>query len=67
MPLLPDTLTDQRIRAYLYRVLVAAAPLLVLYGVATDSEVALWLAVGGAVLGNGVAAYNTPRGLKDRG
>lgn len=55
-------LADQRTRAYLYRTLVTVAPLLVAYGVATDSEVALWVAVAGAVLGNGVAAYNTPRG-----
>lgn len=60
MPVLNiDTLTDQRTRAWLYRVLLAVAPLLAAYGIATGTQVALWVAVGGAVLGNGVATYNT--------
>jgi hypothetical protein len=49
-----------RARRYVYRVLIAAAPLLVLYGVATEAEVALWLGVAGAALGNGMASLNTP-------
>lgn len=61
MPLIPDTLTDPKVRAYLYRVLTACAPLLVVYGVANDADIALWIALAGTILGNGVAAYNTPR------
>lgn len=62
MPLLNLTsLADQKVRAYLYRVLLTAAPLLAVYGVVTDTQLALWVALGGAVLGNGVATYNTPR------
>lgn len=52
------------VRLWLYRVLAAAGPLLVFYGFATAEEVALWLGVGGTVLGTvplTVAAKNVPR------
>ena len=60
MPLIQARLTDQKTRGYLYRCLVAAAPLLVSYGVMSGAEVALWLAAGASWLGVSVAAYNTP-------
>lgn len=47
-------------RAYIYRVLTAAAPLAALYGIASDTELVLWLALAATVLGTGLAAVNTP-------
>ena len=48
------------VRAYIYRVLVAVAPLLAFYGVISEQEIALWLTVVATVLGVGLAAANTP-------
>lgn len=50
-------------RLYVYGVLGAAAPLLVSYGIVTDSEVALWLSLAGTILatgGLGLASANVP-------
>lgn len=47
-------------RAYAYRVLLALGAVAVGYGLLSDAEVALWLGVASAVLGNGLAALNTP-------
>lgn len=52
-------LANQRTRAWLYRVLLAVVPLLLAYGVLDERTLALWLGLGGAVLGIGTAAYNT--------
>jgi len=52
---------SQSTRAYLYRVLTAAAPLAAAYGLVAEQELPLWLALAAAVLGNGVAAVHTPR------
>lgn len=49
-------------RAWLYRVVVAVAPLAVLYGVLDDQAAALWLGVAATVLGTGTAALHTPTG-----
>ena len=46
-------------RAYIYRILLAAQPLIVAYGLASDSESVLWLSVASAVLGGGLAVKNT--------
>lgn len=46
-------------RAWIYRVLIAAAPLLVVYGVVDNETAPLWVALGAATLGNGLAAVNT--------
>lgn len=51
-------LTEAR-RAWLYRVLVALGALLVLYGVATATEVAVWLGLAVA-LSNATPAAHTP-------
>ncbi|UQE73831.1 hypothetical protein MYK68_13940 [Gordonia sp. PP30] len=51
------------VRQRIYLVLTAALPILVAYGVLADTEVAMWLALGSAVLGTGgfaMAAVNTP-------
>lgn len=49
----------ERTRAYIYRVLTAAAPLLTAYGITTEADLALWLALAGTILGVGLAAANT--------
>jgi NCAIR mutase (PurE)-related protein len=38
-------------RAWIYRVCVAAVPLLVTYGVVGEGEAALWVGLAGAALG----------------
>lgn len=52
-------LTPKRRRGY-YRVVVAAAPLAATYGIVAEEAVPLWLALGAAVLGVGVASGNVP-------
>lgn len=47
-------------RAWLYRVLASATPLLVLYGVVSGEEAAAWLAAAGSIIGSSVAALHTP-------
>lgn len=59
----------QPVRAWIYRVATAVVPLLILYGVLSDSEAAVWLGVSGAVLDfgtSGLAARNTPRKTTDQ-
>lgn len=53
------TTPSQKTRAYIYRGLVATAPLAVVYGLASGTEVAVWLGAAGAWLGVGLAAKNT--------
>lgn len=48
-------------RKWLYGVLIAAVPLLIVYGVIEDAQAPLWIALVGAVLGNATAAAHTPR------
>jgi hypothetical protein len=53
---------SEKTRAYIYRIAVAAVPLLVGYGVIEDSAAALWLGLAGAALGFGtnvLASANT--------
>lgn len=50
---------SERVRAYIYAVLVAAVPLLIGYGILSAEEGALWLGLAGAVLGLGLATANT--------
>jgi hypothetical protein len=47
------------VRRWVYGVLIASAPLVVYYGVATQQEVTLWIVVAGAALG--VAFNNVPK------
>ena len=52
----------EHVRAYIYRISVALMPLLILYGVLSESEAALWVGVVAAVLSVGesaLAARNT--------
>lgn len=53
---------NERTRAWIYRIAIAAVPLLVMYGLVEDSQAALWLGVIGAILGTGtnvLASANT--------
>lgn len=49
----------QKARAWLYRILFAASPLLGVYSLADANETALWLGLAAAILGNGLAVLNT--------
>lgn len=50
---------SEQTRAWIYRILLALAAVAVGYGLITDAEAALWVGVGTAVLGNGLATANT--------
>jgi hypothetical protein len=50
---------SQAARAYVYRVLLAASPIVTAYGIANGNTVALWLGLAQAVLGLGLATANT--------
>lgn len=50
-----------KVRRWIYGVLVAAAPLLVLYGIAEKAEIAIWIAVLSSALGHGMAAVKVPQ------
>lgn len=52
-------LTNESTRAWVYRVITAALPLLTAYGVVADETVPLYLALAAAILGTGLAARNT--------
>lgn len=52
------------LRAWLYRILAAAGPVVVFYGLATSEEVALWIGLGGTILATpagALASANTPK------
>ena len=51
-----ESVIPEKTRAWIYRISVAAVPLLTGYGVIEDSKAALWLGLIGAVLGTNVLA-----------
>ena len=53
------SLKDEPTRAWIYRVLTAAVPLVAAYGFIDQRTAALWLGLAGAILGTSLAAYNT--------
>lgn len=55
-------ITNPKVRAYIYGVLVAAGAVALVYGLVNVEQLGVWLALGGAVLGlsNGLALANTP-------
>lgn len=56
------TITDiftPKVRAWIYRIILSAAPLVVFYGLMTQEAAALWVALVATLLGNGMAAFNT--------
>ncbi|QFG13457.1 holin [Gordonia phage Powerball] len=46
-------------RQWLYAVITALVPILVVYGIVDDNSVTLWLALAAAVLGTGTAFAHT--------
>jgi hypothetical protein len=52
-------LTNEATRAWIYRVVTAALPLLTAYGVVTEEKVPLIVGLVAAVLSTGMAARNT--------
>lgn len=61
---------NAQLRQRLYLILSAAAPILVGYGVVTQDQVGLWVALGAAILGaggNALAASNTKAVVSDAG
>jgi hypothetical protein len=55
MSKITDTITNPQFRQWLYTVLLFAVPLLIAYGIIDAVTAALWIALGGAVLGLGTA------------
>lgn len=53
------SLSNEAVRARIYRLLLALQPLVVAYGLASSERAALWVAVISAVLGTGLATANT--------
>jgi hypothetical protein len=53
------SLKNEATRAWIYRVLVAAVPILVFYGAVDESQIAVWLGLASSVLGFGMASMNT--------
>jgi hypothetical protein len=49
---------SEKVRAYIYRVLLAVSPVVAFYGYLTQEEIALWLGVASTVL-NVLPALNT--------
>lgn len=52
-------LTPQ-VRGWLYGVLTALVPLLIIYGVLDEQTAPLWLALGASILGTSTALAHTP-------
>lgn len=52
---------DNRTRAYIYGILVAAGAVALAYGIVSESELAVWIGLGGSILGNGLAFANTDK------
>jgi len=50
---------NEATRAWIYRILVAAVPVLIAYGVLDEVTAAVWVAAAAAVLGIGLAVGNT--------
>jgi uncharacterized transporter YbjL len=55
MSKIADTITNPQVRQWCYGILTVAVPLLIGYGILDAVQAALWLALGGAVLGTGTA------------
>jgi len=52
---------SDRTRAYIYGILVAAGAIALTYGIVSSEELAVWLGLGGSILGNGLAFANTDK------
>ena len=54
-----DIFTDPTKRAYIYRLILAAIPVLVVVGVITNEDAAVWLGLVAAIFGAGGAGLAT--------
>ncbi|ASZ72601.1 holin [Arthrobacter phage Nellie] len=52
-------------RAYIYGILVAVGAIALVYGLVTEEQLAVWLGLGGSILGNGLALANTNKGAHE--
>jgi hypothetical protein len=52
---------SDRTRAYIYGILVALGAVALTYGIVSNEELAVWLGLGGSILGNGLAFANTDK------
>lgn len=52
-------ISDPKLRAYIYGILVALGAIALTYGIVSKEELAVWLGLGGSILGNGLALANT--------
>jgi hypothetical protein len=50
---------DPKKRRYIYGILTAIGGVLLIYGLVSKEELVVWLALGGSILGNGLAFSNT--------
>jgi hypothetical protein len=50
---------SEQVRGWIYRVAVAAVPLLTAYGVINEAQGALWVGALASIFGFGLASYNT--------
>jgi len=50
---------NEATRAWIYRVLLAAIPIAIAYGVINETDALLWVGLAGALLSTGLATINT--------
>ena len=50
---------SEKTRAYVYRIVLAVIPLLILFGLIPEDQSAEWVALAAAVLGTGAAGLAT--------
>lgn len=55
------TWLTQDVRHYLYLVMTALVPLLVIYGILDDKTAPLWIGLIGSITASGTAVLHTPR------
>ena len=53
---------DGATRAYIYGIIAAGGGLALIYGIVSGEQLAGWLALGAATLGNSLALANTDKG-----
>ncbi len=60
-------ITNPKVRAYIYGILIAAGAVAVVYGLVNVQQLGVWLSLGGAALGlsNGLALVNVPKSPSD--
>lgn len=51
---------DPTVRIWIYGIIVAAGAVALTYGIVTRDQMVVWVALGGAILGNGLALGNVP-------